>query len=92
MREVAIVLKIMKGIHPVRPEESVPPQNEQANRFWSLLTKCWAQDPWARPTATHVREEVGMDMTRRTFYLTGLQVGCIASGVPLGGDTPIRQL
>lgn len=50
-----IIGKIMKGVHPTRPEEHIPSQNKQADILWSLLTSCWAYAPQDRPTAIEVR-------------------------------------
>lgn len=53
-----VLRQIMRGVHPVRLKY-MPTKNEQGDRLWSLLTKCWALKPRNRPTASQVRDEIG---------------------------------
>ncbi|KAH7317467.1 kinase-like domain-containing protein [Rhizoctonia solani] len=44
-----VVLKVLAHTAPSRPEELA-----SDSRIWTLLTKCWSDDPTARPTAQEV--------------------------------------
>ncbi|KAJ1310557.1 hypothetical protein OPQ81_007287 [Rhizoctonia solani] len=55
VNESALVLKIARQEHPVRPEAKIPLDDEKPNLLWSLLTKCWSYDPQNRPLITEVQ-------------------------------------
>lgn len=42
-----------KGL-PLRPEDSIPSNNEAGNKLWELLMSCWVHEPEKRPRAKHV--------------------------------------
>lgn len=45
-------------IHPERPIQHIPADNEHGDRLWNLLTACWDKDPNARPSASNVKAKV----------------------------------
>ncbi|CAE6489045.1 unnamed protein product [Rhizoctonia solani] len=40
---------------PKRPEQYLPPGNEQADRLWSVLKLCWSRNPKDRPRASRIK-------------------------------------
>ncbi|CUA78327.1 Tip elongation aberrant protein 1 [Rhizoctonia solani] len=54
VNDTEVVLKVMKGEVPSRPESQLPSGVEYFDNFWAILTKCWAYDPAERPTAFDV--------------------------------------
>ncbi|CAE6471781.1 unnamed protein product [Rhizoctonia solani] len=58
LRDVAVLNKITNQIHPTRPLDQMPLENELSSRIWTLLTNCWKYDARDRPSATSVREEM----------------------------------
>ncbi|CAE6444971.1 unnamed protein product [Rhizoctonia solani] len=55
MHTAAVMMKIVNGIHPARPEKHIPTGDDQADLLWSLLVDCWAFRPEDRPTAADVK-------------------------------------
>ncbi|GAB1517072.1 hypothetical protein RhiTH_000115 [Rhizoctonia solani] len=51
----AVILKLVTGGHPARPEEHIPTGDDRADLLWSLLSDCWAFKPEDRPTADDVK-------------------------------------
>ncbi|CAE6511618.1 unnamed protein product [Rhizoctonia solani] len=49
---------IINGIHPLRPEDSIPTESQHGDALWSTLKKCWAFDPDERPIAVDIRDEM----------------------------------
>ncbi|KAG8730874.1 hypothetical protein FRC11_005603 [Ceratobasidium sp. 423] len=58
LRDIAVLNKITNGIHPNRPLDQMPTENEFTSRIWTLLTDCWKYDAKDRPTAIAVHEEI----------------------------------
>ncbi|CUA73319.1 Cyclin-dependent kinase G1 [Arabidopsis thaliana] [Rhizoctonia solani] len=56
--EVVVLVKILKGEHPTRPETYIPTGNKQADHLWSLLVSCWTTDTQHRPTALELRNRM----------------------------------
>ncbi|KAL5636242.1 hypothetical protein ACGC1H_004905 [Rhizoctonia solani] len=54
----AVVLRLVTGKHPARPEAHIPTGDERADLLWALLSDCWALSPQDRPTALEVRDRV----------------------------------
>ncbi|CAE7202790.1 unnamed protein product [Rhizoctonia solani] len=54
----AVVLRLVTGDYPIRPEAHIPTGNEKADLLWSLLVDCWALKPQDRPTAIQVRDRM----------------------------------
>ncbi|CAE6444212.1 unnamed protein product [Rhizoctonia solani] len=54
-KDPAIVFKVVAGKIPTRSETHIPTGIEQADRLWSMLTSCWAYNPYERPKAWEVR-------------------------------------
>ncbi|CAE6446413.1 unnamed protein product [Rhizoctonia solani] len=67
--DLTVMVKIAKGIHPTRPEEYIPSTNEQANRLWNLLTRCWTPKAHNRPNAASVKQELGR-LANEDFWQT----------------------
>ncbi|CAE7114077.1 unnamed protein product [Rhizoctonia solani] len=55
VKDAVIMRRIIAGIIPSRPETHVPSGVEQADRLWSLITRCWAFNPLERPKAWEVK-------------------------------------
>ncbi|ELU36358.1 protein tyrosine kinase domain-containing protein [Rhizoctonia solani AG-1 IA] len=51
----AVILKLVTGGHPARPEEHIPTGDDRADLLWALLSDCWAFKPEDRPTADDVK-------------------------------------
>ncbi|KAH7340114.1 kinase-like domain-containing protein [Rhizoctonia solani] len=58
MNEAVVVLKLVTGVHPPRPEAHIPTGNERADLLWALLVDCWALKPEDRPTSIEVRNRM----------------------------------
>ncbi|CAE6335657.1 unnamed protein product [Rhizoctonia solani] len=56
--ENTVKAHINLGKLPKRPENHLPVGNGQCDLLWALLLKCWARDPFCRPTAVEVRDQV----------------------------------
>ncbi|CAE7114097.1 unnamed protein product [Rhizoctonia solani] len=56
MKDVVIMRRVLSGIVPSRSETHIPNGVEQADRLWSLITRCWSFDPLERPKAWEVKE------------------------------------
>jgi hypothetical protein len=69
--DIAVLRKITSGVPPERPEGRIPPNNKQADLLWSLLTHCWLLEPEERPTASLVRDVVGVSTLLVSIHLTG---------------------
>ncbi|ELU38302.1 Pkinase domain-containing protein [Rhizoctonia solani AG-1 IA] len=54
-KDSAIVFKVVGGVKPTRPEAHIPKGIEQADRLWSMLNSCWANEPEERPNAFEVK-------------------------------------
>ncbi|CUA72129.1 Ephrin type-A receptor 10 [Rhizoctonia solani] len=57
-QDMVVLRNIIGGIHPARPEMCLPIANIQADNLWSLLLRCWAVYPLARPSAFDVRRQM----------------------------------
>ncbi|CAE6458286.1 unnamed protein product [Rhizoctonia solani] len=55
VRDSTIMFSVASGKVPSRPEEHIPTGVEQADRLWSVITRCWAYDSIARPKAREVK-------------------------------------
>ncbi|KAJ7878770.1 kinase-like domain-containing protein, partial [Mycena olivaceomarginata] len=53
--EMAVILKVIAGNHPVRPMSCSAPA---LDGLWALMQKCWAQDAQKRPTAAEIVEQL----------------------------------
>ncbi|CAE6429598.1 unnamed protein product [Rhizoctonia solani] len=56
--QATVVLKLVTGAHPPRPEAHIPTGNERADLLWALLVDCWALKPEDRPTSIEVRDRM----------------------------------
>ncbi|KAG6834222.1 hypothetical protein H0H93_011071, partial [Arthromyces matolae] len=58
-REAAIYIQVIKGTRPQRPEPSSPSWIAWGltDAMWSLITKCWAQQPALRPTSSEIASQ-----------------------------------
>ncbi|CAE6465439.1 unnamed protein product [Rhizoctonia solani] len=56
--DVAVIQKIISGIHPTRPEKCMPTNRRHADAIWGLLVECWALDPDSRPSATETADRL----------------------------------
>ncbi|GAB1524843.1 hypothetical protein RhiTH_007999 [Rhizoctonia solani] len=54
-KDSAIVFKVVGGVKPTRPEAHIPKGIEPADRLWSMLNSCWANEPQERPNAFEVK-------------------------------------
>ncbi|CAE6540798.1 unnamed protein product [Rhizoctonia solani] len=54
-KDPAILFNVVAGKTPARLETHIPTGMEQADRLWSIITRCWAYDPSERPKAGEVR-------------------------------------
>ncbi|KDN35664.1 hypothetical protein RSAG8_11407, partial [Rhizoctonia solani AG-8 WAC10335] len=54
-RDAVIMRRILTGNVPSRPESHIPTGIEQADRLWSMISRCWAFDPLERPKAWEVK-------------------------------------
>jgi hypothetical protein len=63
-QDTAVVLLIVKGEHPSRPENRIPTNSQDGNRLWDLLRQCWSYKSLGRPPADQVFETVA---TTHTF-------------------------
>ncbi|CAE6348824.1 unnamed protein product [Rhizoctonia solani] len=55
---VAVIRKVIAGVHPERPQSHIPLGIGQADLLWKLLTDCWNINPTHRPTASKARDEM----------------------------------
>ncbi|CUA77278.1 STE20-like serine/threonine-protein kinase [Rhizoctonia solani] len=97
LRDVAVLSKVTNKIHPNRPLDQLPIENEIASRVWSLLTDCWKYDAKDRPVAAIVYKKVGQAtdawVQARTSIDDGSSTGTPAS-TNCGGlsEMPIEQI
>ncbi|KAG8731318.1 hypothetical protein FRC11_004513 [Ceratobasidium sp. 423] len=59
LTEQAVMGKLAKKLHPVRPDVCMLIGEELSDSFWELMVRCWASEPQRRPLATRVWEELG---------------------------------
>lgn len=57
-RATSIPTALHNGERPERPSEAVIVERGLDARLWDLLTRCWEQDPYKRPTILEVLEEL----------------------------------
>ncbi|CAE6333268.1 unnamed protein product, partial [Rhizoctonia solani] len=50
-----VIMKLLAGGHPARPEEHIPTGDDRADLLWSLLSDCWAFKPEDRPTVDNIK-------------------------------------
>ncbi|KAG8776593.1 hypothetical protein FRC12_000827 [Ceratobasidium sp. 428] len=53
-----IILVMVQKIPPERPEIHMPPGNRRGDALWSLLLRCWANEPGERPNASEVAKTI----------------------------------
>jgi hypothetical protein len=51
---VAVILGVVRGHRPRRPEECAGSGKPISNDFWKIITRCWAQVPSERPLIVDV--------------------------------------
>ncbi|KAG8684981.1 hypothetical protein FRC08_013377, partial [Ceratobasidium sp. 394] len=56
---------------PARPEEQIPSRSQQGDLLWSLLKRCWANEPTDRPSSSEVAETM-QKMTREGLMRVGV--------------------
>jgi tRNA A-37 threonylcarbamoyl transferase component Bud32 len=59
--------KVIAGLRPERPADC-------PNRLWSLMQRCWAHDPYARPPFSEIGEELGNLARRRSMTLLEMEI------------------
>jgi len=52
--DVAVILGVMKGERPRRPEKSPGSGRAMSDSLWSIVQRCWAQIPSERPSIASV--------------------------------------
>ncbi|CAE6376777.1 unnamed protein product [Rhizoctonia solani] len=52
--DLAVVNLINQRKYPKRPEDRIPANSRDGNKFWGLLLACWAYEPEERPAAAEV--------------------------------------
>ncbi|CAE7201382.1 unnamed protein product [Rhizoctonia solani] len=92
LRDVAVLSKITNKIHPTRPLDQMPVENESAGRVWSLLTDCWKYDAKDRPVANVVHSEVEQATdawSQARTLIDGTPISANCGGL---SETPIEQI
>ncbi|KAK7036562.1 hypothetical protein VNI00_011495 [Paramarasmius palmivorus] len=51
LREGAVILRVINGERPLRPEDGWCPGN-----VWNMVQRCWSQDPKRRPDALELEQ------------------------------------
>ncbi|KAG8725553.1 hypothetical protein FRC09_011280 [Ceratobasidium sp. 395] len=59
MKDMAVINAINSKQHPKRPEEHIP-TSAWGDTLWLLLSRCWAFEPEARPSARNVQHLMEM--------------------------------
>ncbi|KIK58522.1 hypothetical protein GYMLUDRAFT_45162 [Collybiopsis luxurians FD-317 M1] len=63
LTDSAIIIEVLNGVRPPRPESEWFSED-----LWDLLVRCWAHNPWDRPSADIVHAELlSMSLSREMF-------------------------
>ncbi|KAG8721447.1 hypothetical protein FRC09_007871 [Ceratobasidium sp. 395] len=53
-----MILVMIQKVPPERPETHIPPGDKRGDALWSLLLRCWANEPGERPNASEVAKTI----------------------------------
>ncbi|KAF8592901.1 kinase-like protein [Ceratobasidium sp. AG-I] len=60
VNDLGVMFAIAQGRFPKRPEDSIPTKSKHGNALWSILARCWHGEAKSRPSASAVKDEVGI--------------------------------
>ncbi|KAG8763403.1 hypothetical protein FRC12_008563 [Ceratobasidium sp. 428] len=71
MKDIAVMNAINSNRHPERPKEHIPTTSFYSNKLWSLLNRCWAFKPKARPLARWVQGQMELITAKDSLRVRG---------------------
>ncbi|CAE6433488.1 unnamed protein product [Rhizoctonia solani] len=80
-KDYHIIRLVEKGTLPTRPPNDQLKDNEQGDRMWGVLVRCWNHEASSRPSATGVLESIS-DIAGLKEYLNPQHGSMLGSGEP----------